>query len=118
MVEFALTFGGQFNMNRLIPLLIPILFYPVAGLNSSPAYSYDNGIDLLQVTYEYQYQELLRRVELHPEAAILKDLIHSINKISQKYTVIAPQIKIYDYDIANQYLVVVNLLEQLIERED
>lgn len=75
-------------------------------------------IDLLQYTYDAQYKELIRRVESHPESKILKNLIFSVNSIPQKYMVIAPQIKIYSYDIANQYLVVVNLMEQLIERDN
>ena len=74
-------------------------------------------IDLLQYAYDAQYKELIRRAEIHPDSKAIKDLIFSINTVSQKYKLIAPQIKIYSNDIATQYLVVVNLMEQLIERE-
>lgn len=119
MIEFALTFGGQFRMNKLIPLIIPIfLLYPIAGLNSNNPGYFNDEIDLLQETYDYQFNELLRRVKNSENPELLTNLIMSTNTIRDKYITIAPQIKMYDINVANQYTTVVNLLEQLIERGD
>lgn len=118
-IEFALTFGGQFRMNKLIPLIIPIfLLYPIAGLNSNNPGYFNDEIDLLQETYDYQFNELLRRVKNSENPELLTNLIMSTNTIRDKYITIAPQIKMYDINVANQYTTVVNLLEQLIERGD
>ena len=119
MVEFALTFGGQFRMNKLALLIIPIfLLHPIAGLNSNNPVYFNDGIDLLQETYDYQFNELLRRIKNSENPELLTNLIMSTNTIRDKYITIAPQIKMYDINVANQYTTVVNLLEQLIERGD
>lgn len=104
-------------MNKLIPLIIPIfLLYPIAGLNSNNPGYFNDEIDLLQETYDYQFNELLRRVKNSENPELLTNLIMSTNTIRDKYITIAPQIKMYDINVANQYTTVVNLLEQLIER--
>ena len=95
-----------------------VIIYLYATITSTENFNTaDEPIDLLAYTYEYQYKELIRRVSKQPEADVLMNLIFSVNSTFDKYTVIAPQLKMYNYDIANQYLVVVNLMEQIIERQ-
>lgn len=79
--------------------------------------TFAEDIDLLLHSYDHQYKELIRRVDKSEHKPILMNLIGAVNTISQKYTLVAPQIRIYDKDIASQYTTVVNLLQQLEEQK-
>ena len=70
---------------------------------------------LLNYTYNYQFDILMKQLKETESPELVADLIFSNNTIFEKYQLIAPQIRMHDSSLADQYTTVVNLLEQLEE---